>query len=78
MESLIKEGIRADIDIENEKIGYKIRKATLLKTPYMCIIGDKEIEKNTVTIRKRDGENIGEMSCKEMMVFLKDEISNRR
>ncbi len=78
LESLIKEGIRADIDIENEKIGYKIRKATLLKTPYMCIIGDKEIEKNTVTIRKRDGENIGEMSCKEMMVFLKDEISNRR
>ncbi len=76
--SLMKEGIRADIDVENEKIGYKIRKATLLKTPYMCIIGDKEIEKNSVNIRRRDGENIGEMSVEKMISFLKDKISNRR
>jgi threonyl-tRNA synthetase len=77
-DSLIAEGIRADIDAENEKIGYKIRKATVFKTPYMCIIGDKEMENNTVNIRKRTGENIGEMSVEKLMAFLKDEISNRR
>jgi threonyl-tRNA synthetase len=76
--SLKKTGIRADIDDENEKIGYKIRKATILKTPYMCIIGDKEMENNTVNIRKRNGENIGEMSVDKIMTFLSDEISNRR
>ncbi|MBI5057077.1 MAG: threonine--tRNA ligase [Nitrospirae bacterium] len=78
MDSLIKEGIRVDMDGENEKIGYKIRKATVLKTPYMCIIGDKELENNTVNIRKRNGENVGEMSVEKLIAFLKDEISNRR
>jgi len=76
--SLIQEGIRADIDSENEKIGYKIRKATILKTPYMCIIGDKEMENNTVNVRSRKGENIGAMSVEKLVTFLKDEISNRR
>jgi threonyl-tRNA synthetase len=76
--SLIGEGIRADIDEDNEKIGFKIRKAAVLKTPYMCIIGDKEMEGNTVNIRKRNGENAGEMSVEKLIAFLKDEISNRR
>jgi len=78
LESLIGEGIRADIDEDNEKIGFKIRKAAVLKTPYMCIIGDKEMESNTVNIRKRNGENTGEMSIEKLIAFLKDEISNRR
>jgi threonyl-tRNA synthetase len=77
MEKLIQSGIRADIYDENEKIGYKIRKSTLLKTPYMCIIGDKEIENKTVNIRKRNGENAGEMTHDAMISFLKDEIISR-
>ena len=77
-ESLIAAGIRADMDEENEKIGYKIRKAAVLKTPYMCIIGDKEMESNAVNIRKRNGENVGEMSLDNLTTFLKNEISNRR
>ncbi|GBD96223.1 threonine--tRNA ligase [bacterium BMS3Abin06] len=77
-DALLKEGIRADIDADNEKIGYKIRKAAMLKTPYMCIIGDKETENNTVNIRKRNGESIAEMTIEELIVFLKDEIINRR
>jgi threonyl-tRNA synthetase len=77
-DTLLAEGIRVDIDLENEKIGYKIRKAAVLKTPYMCIIGDNEMEKNTVNIRKRNGENIGEMTVEKLTAFLKDEISNRR
>ncbi len=76
---LLKEnGIRADSDDTNEKIGYKIRKATMLKTPYMCIIGDKEAASNTVNIRKRTGENIGEMSVEKLISFLREEIKNRR
>jgi len=77
-DSLINAGIRADTDEDNEKIGFKIRKAAVLKTPYMCIIGDKEMESNIVNIRKRTGENIGEMSLEKLIAFLKDEISNRR
>lgn len=60
LEELIQSGIRAEINDENEKIGYKIRKSTILKTPYMCIIGDKEISNNSVNIRKRNGEHVGE------------------
>jgi len=78
LHTLINNGIRADIHDENEKIGYKIRKVTMLKTPYMCIIGDKEIENNTVTIRKRNGDNVGEMNIDKLTEFLKTEISGRR
>lgn len=78
LNALIKEGIRADIDDDNEKIGFKIRKATMLKTPYMCIIGDKEMENNTINIRKRNGDNVGEMTIDTLITFLKNEILNRR
>ncbi len=77
-DTLLKEGIRVEIDEDNEKIGYKIRRATVSKTPYMCIIGDKEISGNTVNIRKRDGENTGEMTIDGLLSFLQNEISNRR
>lgn len=78
VDSMIREGLRADIDYGNDKMGKKIRKATISKTPYMCIIGDKEISNNTVNIRKRDGENIGEMTIEEMVSFLKEINFNRR
>lgn len=78
MDALLKNGIRADIDTSNEKMGYKVRKATLLKTPYMCIIGDNEMTNNTVNIRKKDGTSIGEMPTDKFMALLNDEILNRR
>lgn len=78
LDLLVKNGIRAEMDNENEKIGYKIRKATISKTPYMCIIGDKEISSNTVTIRKRSGEPAGAMNPDELLTFLKNEITDRR
>ncbi len=77
-DTLLKEGIRVELDEDNEKIGYKIRRATVSKTPYMCIIGDKEISGNTVNIRKRNGDNTGEMTIDGLISFLQDEISNRR
>ncbi len=78
LDSLKERGIRADLDDANEKIGYKIRKAAMLKTPYMCIIGDRESANNTVNLRKRSGENAGEMSVEKLISFLKEEIKNRR
>jgi len=78
MNALLKEGIRVDIDTSNEKMGYKVRKATLLKTPYMCIIGDNELTNNTINIRKKDGTSIGEMPVDQFTALLKDEILNRR
>ncbi|MCK7467561.1 MAG: His/Gly/Thr/Pro-type tRNA ligase C-terminal domain-containing protein [Desulfosudis oleivorans] len=48
--------VRAEINVDNEKIGYKIREATLRKVPYLVIIGDREVEDRNVTVRKRSGE----------------------
>jgi len=77
-DDLLREGIRVEIDDENEKIGYKIRKSTLMKTPYMCVIGDKELSNNTVNIRKRSGESLGEMNIQDFISHIKEEIKNRR
>jgi threonyl-tRNA synthetase len=55
-------GIRADVDVRNEKIGYKIREAQIEKIPYMVIIGDKESENNVLSIRSRNQGDLGQIS----------------
>ncbi len=70
-------GIRVNTDFRNEKLGYKIREAQLEKVPYMLILGDKEIEENSVSIRSRKD---GDLGSKSMDDFAKDilfEIANR-
>ncbi len=59
---LRKAGVRIEKDLRNEKLNYKIREAQMAKIPYMLIIGDKEKENQTVTLRLRDGKNIADMS----------------
>ncbi|HCC69361.1 MAG TPA: threonine--tRNA ligase [Nitrospiraceae bacterium] len=76
-ELFIKDGIRIDINTENEKIGYKIRETALLKIPYILIIGDKEVENNTVNVRRRGGENLGEMSVEKIKAIISEEIKSR-
>jgi len=71
------EGIRTELNIENEKMGYKIRNATLRKVPYMVIIGDKEVSEQRVTVRKRNGENIGPFTIEKFIGIIKDKISQR-
>ncbi|MBC8414417.1 MAG: threonine--tRNA ligase [Nitrospira sp.] len=75
---LIGEGIRSELDIDNEKIGYKIRRVSMLKTPYMCIIGDQEQENKTINLRKRTGESLGEISAEALLNLLNEEIAGRR
>lgn len=71
-------GIRAVIDTDNEKIGNKIRKSTIRKIPYSVIIGDKEISENRLSLRRRNGENLGPYNLDELTSFLYEEINNRR
>jgi threonyl-tRNA synthetase len=77
-DALREEGIRAEADTENEKIGHKIREATIGKVPYLVIIGDNEVSGEKVTVRKRTGENIGTFSLDNFLVNLKEEITLRR
>ena len=77
-ESFQKDGFRVELNTENEKIGYKIREATLSKIPYLCIIGDKEMADGTVNARKRNGENLGEMPLEKLKSILRDETTDRR
>ena len=76
-ETLKKAEIRTELDVENEKIGYKIRNATVMKVPYLVIIGDKEVAENTVTVRKRSGENIGPFTANELLEILKEKITTK-
>ncbi len=62
---LKKAGIRIEKDLRNEKLNYKIRQAQLSKIPFMVIIGDKEVEDNTLTVRLKNGENLPPMSVEE-------------
>lgn len=66
-------GIRVESDLRNEKLSFKIREAQLQKTPYMLVIGDKEVEQGTVTPRYRDGKNLQPMKPEEFIDFVSQE-----
>ena len=71
-------GIRANFDLRNEKIGFKIREHTLQKVPYLLIIGDKEVENGLVAVRTRDGKDLGVMTFDAMYNILQQEIKTRK
>ena len=68
--------IRVEIDERNEKIGYKIREAQLEKVPYMLVIGEKEVQSNTVGVRSRKLGDIGQMSINEFEYKVVNEVKN--
>jgi threonyl-tRNA synthetase len=70
-------GIRAETDFRNEKIGYKIREAQMQKIPYMLVIGDKEAEAGTVSVRTRAGGDEGVMSADAFLERAKREIETK-
>ena len=73
---LKKKGIRAEADVRNEKIGYKIRSAQLDKIPYMLIIGDKEAESGMLSVRSRSAGDIGAMSEEDFVAKVRTETEN--
>ncbi len=68
--------LKVELDEREEKIGYKIREAQLQKIPYMLIIGDKEVEANTVGVRSRKDGDIGQMSVEDFVQKIQEEIKN--
>ena len=77
LEQLQAAGLRAAADLRSEKIGYRIREAQLEKTPYMLIIGDKEVENGTVSVRARKGEDLGAMSVEDFLARILEEIRTK-
>ncbi|CDB25669.1 threonine--tRNA ligase 2 [Firmicutes bacterium CAG:552] len=74
---LREQGIRCEVDVRNEKIGYKIREAQLEKVPYMIILGDKEKENEVVAVRSRNAGDLGTMTEKEFVDKLTKEITEK-
>ncbi|MCB5286227.1 MAG: threonine--tRNA ligase [Candidatus Cloacimonetes bacterium] len=70
-EKFLAEGLRCEIDPRSEKIGYKIREAELKKIPFMCIIGQKEAEQNTLTLRRHTKGDLGSMTFEEALSAIK-------
>jgi threonyl-tRNA synthetase len=72
-EQLLQAGIRSELDLRNEKLGYKIREAEVQKVPYMIVIGDKEVSTATVAPRGRKGEKIAPLSVEAFIARLATE-----
>ena len=70
-------GFRAKSDLRNEKIGFKIREHTLLKVPYLLVIGDREVETQTVAVRTREGVDLGTMPVTQFKELLAQAVSRR-
>jgi threonyl-tRNA synthetase len=71
-------GFRVKLDLRNEKIGYKIREHTLEKCTYMLVVGNKEVENQTVTVRKLNGEDLGSMHITELVEHFTKEQSDKK
>ncbi len=77
-EKLEAAGYRVEVDLRNEKIGYKIRGAQMEKVPYMLVIGDKETEAGTVAVRTREGKDLGAMQVEEFLQKIAKEVEEKR
>ena len=77
-EHLKNEGIRVEVDENNETLGKKIRNWKLEKTPYAVIIGDKEVEVDKITLESRNDGNVGQITPNELLSKLLDEIKNKK
>lgn len=77
-ERLLDAGIRSETYFDNEKLGYKIRQAQLQKIPYMLVIGDKEVEAQTVAPRARDGRNLGALTIDQFIDLVREMCDRKK
>ena len=75
-EQLIDKGIRSELDLRNEKIGFKIREAELQKIPFMIIVGDKEVEQGKISVREKGKGDLGQMSIEEFLEIISNRLHN--
>ena len=71
------QGFRADLDLRNEKIGFKIREHTLQRVPYLLVVGDREADNGAVAVRTRSGQDLGVMSLDEFVALLGGQVASR-
>jgi threonyl-tRNA synthetase len=76
-EAIRQAGLRVDSDLDADKIGAKIRRATLAKVPYMLIVGEKEMQSRLVAVRSRVGKDYGAIPLMEFIERCQQEISTR-
>ncbi|MEZ5567416.1 MAG: threonine--tRNA ligase [Halioglobus sp.] len=76
-DSLKNKGFRVVSDLRNEKIGFKIREHTILRVPYLFVVGDKEVESQTVAVRARHGEDLGSMDLDAVSALLTRDVACR-
>ena len=76
-DSLKNRGFRVNSDLRNEKIGFKIRGHSMQRVPYLLVVGDKEIENSTVSVRTRDGEDLGSMAIEEVISLFQADTEKR-
>jgi threonyl-tRNA synthetase len=74
---LIEEGIRSEVDVEDQNLGTKVRSAKTNKIPYWIVLGDKEVEAGKVTLESRDAGQLGQITPEELITKLKSEIKNK-
>ncbi|MEJ2455701.1 MAG: threonine--tRNA ligase [Candidatus Thiodiazotropha sp.] len=77
LKSLQDNGFRAESDLRNEKIGFKIREHTLMRVPYLLVVGDREMEEGTVAVRTRKGEDLGSMPLQDFIERMRKEVTER-
>jgi threonyl-tRNA synthetase len=77
LRELEKQGFRAKIDLRNEKIGFKIREHSMQRTPYLIIIGDKELEDQAITVRSQKGEDLGSLAIVDFTQRVKQAIADK-
>ena len=71
--NLKKQGLRVISDLRNEKIGFKIREHSMQRYPYILVVGDREVENNQVSVRRRGGEDLGSMSLEALIELINQE-----
>jgi threonyl-tRNA synthetase len=76
-ETLQNQGFRAEVDLRNEKIGFKIREHTLQRVPYLVVVGDREAQINEVAVRTRSGKDLGSMPLERFLSGLRAEVASR-
>lgn len=76
-QKLEKAGIRTELDVRNEKIGFKIREAQMMKIPYMFVLGDKEVQHGVIAVRSRSEGTIGTMTYEQILAKMQEEVETK-
>ena len=78
MKTLLAQGVRVKIDLRNEKIGFKIREHSMQRLPYLLIVGDKELENQSVAVRTQSGDDVGSLSINDFLARFNNDLKHKK